>query len=804
MIRPYLTVIRDSFRAATNSRVLYIVLALILLVLLSLAPFHVRETLDWKLSSENSFPATDRLFARLVDEGKSGKRAAVEHIWDKLSPEMQNDLEKAKEDPSISDSSDGPGGSPITRRLSKELNQLLENDDLYDEKAFDGKRLGVETLELIKKDSNRSSVENRRLNRLLLSTALRRDVVMPEQTQLDFYYFHWHWSAFTTNISHSAFASAITSQLPTYFDKFIMSIGIFIAILITASIIPEMLEPGSLNLLLSKPVHRWGLLLAKYIGGCVFILLFASLLFVGIWLWMGIQLGIWERAVLLSIPTYVFVFAMYYSVSVLAGVWFRSPILCITFAILFWAVCSAIGYSYAWLDYRHYNASAREMTSLGDDVVMVDMLQQHRVWDVKENRWRTPSSREITPEEGGFVFASFLDRLDEFPDLPGPVIDPENDRFLLVDSGIVDALSNSRLKLASTYPRNDWQMAARGGLPPSTRQILFSPRMGQLAVDQSGSVFQWTGKEQEDEAEPSSDNNGTEEKSDSEEKVSEKISSQISGLLKTGRDRLEYDEISTDSSFSIRSPGAVSLNPVNDEIAFYSNGNLVILALDDDNKYQVRLQEKIGNHDNDRMTAFVSCRGEFVFVMLGNGRFYQVGRDDLKVLNTEDLSHLAATRSFSASPDGKFVAVTLRSGQLWIYDATEKTVYSQFGISNHDVLACTFDEQGRLWLGDRFQAARCYDLNTGKEIISREPVDAWLTRSFRVVIRPLYRLFPKPSEFYKLVAHLSSSGDARGNPDIDLTKLPHRDDPWSPLRSGVVFTVLVLAITCFIFQRQDF
>jgi hypothetical protein len=818
MLKPYLAVIRDSFRAATHSRVLYIVLGLILLVLLLLAPFHVRQTLDWKLSRERNFPAPDRLVRRLVEEGKTGARPAVAHIWQRLSPELQADLvNEAAASAEAEDSQprrrqERPGGNPAERRLLEEFNALLEEDDLYDETAFAGKRLTDEASQLIEKADQRSTAEDRRLNRLLLCTALRRDVAMPGETQLDFYYFNWHWRALTANLSHATFASNVTSQLPTYFDKFIMSIGIFIAILITASIIPEMLEPGSLNLLLSKPVHRWGLLLAKYVGGCVFILLCASLFFVGLWLWMGIQLEIWEPAILLSIPTYVFVFGMYYAVSVLAGIWFRSPVICITLAVLFWAICSVIGYAYAWLDYRHYNAAARQLAACGDDVLMVDLLQQHLAWDPVENAWRNPSRREMSPEEeGGFVFASFIDRLDEFPDMPGPAVDRQTDRFLMINNGIVDALSNSRLRLVSANPQQDWQVANRGPLPSGTVEVLWSRQFGQLTVDRSGTIFRWTGEEEPVATEAANTDESTGDGSDDETQNGEadqnpagRLTEKISGFLNDVSRQSAYEQISDDASFRIDGPRAVSLNPQSDEIVFYSEGQLVRLAPDDKGRFQELGRQRIGDHNNNHMTAFVATAGRCIFVMLGNGRFYHLDTRDGSVIHTVDLSDQAAIRCLAASPDGQFAAVTLRSGELWIYDATSQSRYKGFGISGLDNMACTFDEQGRLWVGDRFQSATCYDLESGRTLISRKPESGWFTVSFRLVIRPLHRFFPKPGEFYKLVTHLASAGDARGNPDIDLTRLPHRDDPWSPLKSGIVFTTIVLAISCLVFQREDF
>lgn len=802
MLRSYLTVIRDSFRAAMNSRVLYIVLALIVLVLLVIAPLHVRQSLDWRLPLDGSaaIPAPDRLVQRLVDEGKAGERPAVAHVWSLLSEDLQNEVqEEYDREPGEKRRTDGPNDNPVIFKLITEFNELMESGDLYDEAAFQSKRLGEEAKGLLARGDSRNLEEDRRLNRLLLNVALRRDVAEPRETQLDFYYFSWHWSAFTTNTSHSAFASSITSQLPTYFDKFIMSIGIFIAILITASIIPEMLEAGSLNLLLSKPVYRWGLLLAKYVGGCVFILLCAILLFVGLWLWMGVQMGIWERAILLSIPTYVFVFAMYYAVSVLAGIWFRSPILCITFAVLFWAVCSAIGYAYAWLDYRHYNTAAREMVAAGDNVAIVDSLQTTQVWNQRDQEWDNPSTRKISPDEGGFVFASFIDRLDQLPDLPGPTVDHESGQFLFADNGVFEAVSNARINISSTNPQESWKMARRGNLPSGAIQVLHSGQFGQLAIDRSGFVYRWTGNESEIVDKPDDEN--SKKKS---EPAANKLSEQISGLISRRNSRNDYESFGSPQSALIQGPSAVALNPAaNDEIVFYSEGDVVVMSHEGD-KYQERVQVKVGDHDNDRMTAFVACGGDSIFVMLGNGRFYHLMQDDLSVVGEHNLSDQAAIRNLSASPDGKYAALTLRSGDLWIYDAATQSELSGSGIGSSDILACTFDEQNRLWVGDRFRNVRCYSLENQSEVLSRQHDGGWMTSVFRYAVRPLYRIFPKPGEFYKLVAHLSSAGDARGNPDIDMTKLPHRDNPWSPLRSGIAFTIFVLGIACLVFQRQDF
>src|SRR5690606_3275462 len=119
--------------------------------------------------------------------------------------------------------------------------------------------------------------------------------------------------------------------------------GVFVALLVTASIVPQMLDAGACDLLLSKPVSRPLLLLSKFLGGCAFILLCAAFLHGGLWLIAGLRFGIWNAGLLYSIPVFVFVFAIYYSVSAAAAMIWRNAVVSIVCAILFWAMCFTVG-----------------------------------------------------------------------------------------------------------------------------------------------------------------------------------------------------------------------------------------------------------------------------------------------------------------------------------------------------------------------------------------------------------------------------------------------------------------------------
>ncbi len=92
----------------------------------------------------------------------------------------------------------------------------------------------------------------------------------------------------------------------------------------TASVIPDMLEKGTVDLYLSKPISRTELLLGKYLGA-IAVMFANALYFIGaLWLIVGIKLGVWNVYFLLSALTLTFIFLCLYSIVVFLGVWTRN------------------------------------------------------------------------------------------------------------------------------------------------------------------------------------------------------------------------------------------------------------------------------------------------------------------------------------------------------------------------------------------------------------------------------------------------------------------------------------------------
>jgi ABC-type transport system involved in multi-copper enzyme maturation permease subunit len=96
--------------------------------------------------------------------------------------------------------------------------------------------------------------------------------------------------------------------------------GTLLAVFASSGLIPSVLEPGRIALLLSKPISRTTLLLGRYGGNLLVVILNHIYLIGGIWAIIGAKTGIWDKRFLLAIPISVFVFSVLLCVVVLIGV----------------------------------------------------------------------------------------------------------------------------------------------------------------------------------------------------------------------------------------------------------------------------------------------------------------------------------------------------------------------------------------------------------------------------------------------------------------------------------------------------
>jgi ABC-type transport system involved in multi-copper enzyme maturation permease subunit len=136
-------------------------------------------------------------------------------------------------------------------------------------------------------------------------------------------------------------------QLVMGFQVGMITISYFLVItfcfIAVSSFIPSMLEKGNVDILLSKPVSRTNIILAKFLGGVLLIFLSLTYLIGGVWLILSIKSGFWHFPFLYSIPWLTFSFAVIYALIILVGVTSQSTILSIIVSMfLVFVICPVL------------------------------------------------------------------------------------------------------------------------------------------------------------------------------------------------------------------------------------------------------------------------------------------------------------------------------------------------------------------------------------------------------------------------------------------------------------------------------
>jgi ABC-type transport system involved in multi-copper enzyme maturation permease subunit len=136
-------------------------------------------------------------------------------------------------------------------------------------------------------------------------------------------------SLFGQSAGREVDVGTIVKQTQGGIATFLYTWGMFLAVFASAGLIPTVLEPGRIELLLSKPVSRAHLLLGRYLGNICIVALNNLYLVLGIWVIFGWKTGIWSPEFLIAVVTTAFLFAVLLSVVVLVGVLTESTALAV-------------------------------------------------------------------------------------------------------------------------------------------------------------------------------------------------------------------------------------------------------------------------------------------------------------------------------------------------------------------------------------------------------------------------------------------------------------------------------------------
>jgi len=138
------------------------------------------------------------------------------------------------------------------------------------------------------------------------------------------------------NTSRGEDVQKLVRQAHAAIAAFLYTAGMFLAVFASAGLIPSVFEPGRIELLLSKPVELYHILLGRYVGNLLVIAANIFYLVFAVWLIFGFKTGVWTYGFLWSSVLTLFVFAVLLTVVVLIGVLWESAVVAtmVTFGLM--------------------------------------------------------------------------------------------------------------------------------------------------------------------------------------------------------------------------------------------------------------------------------------------------------------------------------------------------------------------------------------------------------------------------------------------------------------------------------------
>lgn len=121
--------------------------------------------------------------------------------------------------------------------------------------------------------------------------------------------------------------------------KFWLSwLATILALVSTASMIPDLVASGSIDMMLSKPISRARLFLTRWSTGLLFVALQAAVFTTAAFLVIGIRGGAWEPSLFLAVPVLVIFFSYLFCICALVGLLTRSTIASLIITLIFWVL----------------------------------------------------------------------------------------------------------------------------------------------------------------------------------------------------------------------------------------------------------------------------------------------------------------------------------------------------------------------------------------------------------------------------------------------------------------------------------
>jgi hypothetical protein len=766
-MRPYLAVIKDSFREALASRVLWVLTGLIGLFLVLIAPIGYKLNLTgefaWGDIAEPGLLAEELRKAGAAEAATPGKR-----IWSLLDESTRTTLEKIERPSEDERRRERDPGEflRVADVLRKGLNKLLTKRDLYRDDDWKGVSLPKEANELLARPRDSlSSEESVRLNRLLVESPFPGRFSWRSPQSLSFTY---GWFA-------SPPAPLTKQQVDTFIKNWVLTsamywivgiVGLIAAILVTSGVVPQMFEPGSITLLLSKPISRSLLFSAKFVSACAFVFVNVTFLIVGLWLIAGLRFQIWNQGMLWCIPVFVLMFLVYYAVSAISGLVWKSPIISVVVTVLFWAVCFGVNFLY---EVMHGLVIERQritrMVEADGGLLCLNEAGTLHVWDVDERQWRETSEPRGGPGE---------------PKFHGPYYHSPS-KQLVVGQGFSDLLgfASPHISLRVAGAGDGWKLRDGPTAPSGIADFVIANDNTIFAVA-ADNIFRFRG-----------------------DPAVKKPAVRVFGIRLPLTGGGEFQPCLSGERPTFADPVAVAADPAQPRIVICAANSVYIYSQEADGKLILSAERALAG--SEKVGTAIAVGGDSVLIAREEGQSLLLSTADLSVKKELSLEATSQPRFVSASCDGTQFAVLFQNRYLWFVDSTT-------GEARRAPVPAQGQISGVLWTPDRLLIADyanrvvAYDLETMRhERVYRPALTRWELAHYYIV-EPLYTIFPKPRGLHNTVAYLltgKQTTDA-GLFQGDVTQYREDLHPWRPVTSGLAFVGVLLLLACVYIERHEF
>ena len=625
-MRPYLAVLKDAFREAFASFLLWLVLILVVGLLILLACFSVSDTLasDFVL---HDIPNEQHLADKLIEEGESATPSAVKRIWEGFKGRPREQLKQF-----AGREGARPGEAFALRSiLLNQLNEVLTSRTLYDSDAWKEAGLNEEARKYAERGvAALSTTELKRFNRLLIDAVLPFYVNPVGESQAKFMFLALEIPGTAGIPPRQLVAGVLVSVL-----RLVIGFGgLIICILVTSGTIPQMYEPGAIDLLLSKPVSRVLLFLTRFVGGCAFMLIIAVPLICGVWLISGVRLGQWYPKLFWCIPLFALLFMVYYAISAVAGVLWRNSIVSVILTAVFMGFCFGIETYHGLVSpFVFDHTRLAKLVVAGDTLMGFERNGTAYAWDQTSQKWTSIfKQRQPSP----------TDAITNFP-YAGPVYEPKADRLAALEAngGFGQFGGSGRLVVGDR--RDGWHTV--DSIPSDFGVVsLFATPEGDLITVGSQGVKKFEG----------------------DPIVRPKQPFKVFGLdlSKMNAQQAEgprWTEASADGQWQ----GPLAAAMANDgRLAVFARGTVMILGREN-GTYKTLRERDLDTTES----AFIAINGNVLAVLLADGKLLLLDATTLKTTHELKAFSDEKPRQLVLSADGKWLFAVTHERNLWAFDA---------------------------------------------------------------------------------------------------------------------------------------